>query len=172
LERSRGGRIAFDEVHHGETQRATGAGAIFQGPLLASVGLGAATVLLFLALSGRRIGRAVPAEDPSRVPTAADFVAAVGQLFERSRRRGAVARRYAEELKERVGAGTGIDRRLDDGEFVSALRGFGEVEAEAVRDVLQRARQLEAGAPSDADLLALARRVDAVERRWTAGADV
>ena len=169
LERARGGRIGFDEVHHGEGAGQVGAAAVFDGPVGIAAGLAALVLLLHLALSGRRLGRPLPVGDPSRVPSAGDFVTAMAQLYERSRLRGPVAAGYADELKARVSAATGIDRRLDDDAFCAALRGFGEDRAAEVAGALRRARGLAGGRPDDAALLRLARLIDEVERTWTAG---
>ncbi|HET9050918.1 MAG TPA: hypothetical protein VFO60_04395, partial [Candidatus Dormibacteraeota bacterium] len=127
-------------------------------------------VLAWLATSGRRLGRPVPAGDPAAVPTSRSFVDAMAQLYERSAHRGAVADRYAAELKDRVSAATGVDAHLEDPAFVAAIRGYGEARALEVEGALARARALAAGTPSDRDLVALAQAIDAVEARWTAGA--
>ena len=169
LERARGGHVGFDEVHHGEGAGAVGAAAVFNGPVGLAAALAASVLLLLLALSGRRLGRPLPAGDASRVPSAGDFVTALAQLYERSRLRGPVAGRYGDELKARVSAATGIERRLDDATFAGALRGYGEDRAAEVAETLRQARALAAGQPDDASLLGLARHVDDVERTWTAG---
>ena len=44
LQRARGGRISFDEYHHGEGAQTSGAGAIFDGPV------GLATLLIGLVV--------------------------------------------------------------------------------------------------------------------------
>ncbi len=165
LERSRGGRVAFDEVHHGEGA-AGGAGAVLSGPVGAAGLLAALVVLVHLAVTGRRLGRPVPAGDAARVPSAHEFVTAMAGLYGRSGRLGGVAERYATELKERVGAAAGIEPALDDAAFVDRLRGYGDARAGAVAAALARARSLAAARPGDAALLALAREVDDCERGW------
>ncbi|HEX6493517.1 MAG TPA: hypothetical protein VF112_08380, partial [Candidatus Dormibacteraeota bacterium] len=165
LERSRGGRVGFDEVHHGEGSSG-GAGAVLAGPVGAAGVLAALVVLALLGVNGRRLGRPVPAGDPARVPSAHEFVAAMARLHERSSRLGGVAERYAAELKERVGAAAGVEPGLDDDAFVDRLRGFGDARADAVAAALARARTLAAGRPGDDALLALAREVDAAERAF------
>ena len=168
VERARGGRVAFDEVHHGEGA-SQGAGAIFLGPIGLAGGL---AVLLFagaVGLAGRRVGRA-GAPAPESVPTMLGHIRAVAQLLERSRRRAGVAQRYADELKSRVGAAAGVDARLHDDAFIAALRGVEAARAEPVSAALTTARRLAAGRPRDAEVLSLALLVDDAERAWTAGA--
>jgi hypothetical protein len=169
IERSHGGRIAFDEFHHGE-RGAGGAQAALSGPVGLAGLLAAVAIFTFLALSGRRLGRAVPATDPSRVPSATEYVEAMGTLIERTAQRGAIASRYAEELKRRVGVATAIDARLDDEAFLALLESHDPVAVSPVRSALKHCRELAGGRPSDAQLVALARRVDEVEAAFAVGA--
>ena len=168
IDRARGGHVVFDEVHHGETASG-GASAALSGPVGVAGGLAAAAIFAFLLLSGRRLGRPVPAVDPARVPSASEYVDALGALIERTAQRGGIADRYAEELKQRVGAASAIDPRLDDATFLGVLEGYDAAAAERVREVLGRCRNLAAGRPSDAQLVALAREVDAVEAVFAVG---
>jgi len=168
VESARGDRVGFDEVHHLGTAGSGDQGltAVFQGPLLAAVLLAALVVLAYLVTSGRRLGRPLPRRDPARVPSVLEHIEAVGHLLSRSRERGAVAGRYAEELKLRVGRVTGVEPRLPDPDFVAALAGFGEDRARAAAVLLEQARQLAGRRPTEGDLLGLARRVDALEAEW------
>jgi len=168
VDSARGDRVGFDEVHHLGTAGSGDQGltAVFQGPLLAAVLLAVLVVLAYLVTSGRRLGRPLPRRDPARVPSVLEHIEAVGHLLSRSRERGAVAGRYAEELKLRVGRVTGVEPRLPDPDFVAALAGFGEDRARAAAVLLEQARQLAGRRPTEGDLLGLARRVDALEAEW------
>jgi hypothetical protein len=174
LERARGGAIGFDEVHHGEVNaNLGGAEAVFESPLGLALLLGVAAVVAFLALSGRRLGRPLPAGDAALVPTTASYIDAMAGLYARSRDRGAVASRYAEELKQRLAPGPAGDPGLGGDEaFITALAASRpELTANAAA-VLGRARALAAAAPDAAALLELARDVDDLERRWAEPAPV
>lgn len=166
LQRARGGRISFDEYHHGEGSGASGASAIFGGPVGLAALLVALVMLAALALNGRRLGK--PAQDGGRaaVPSAAAYVSAMGQLFSRSRQRGPIAARYSEELKRRIGSATGVDWHLDDASFCAAIDVSGDRGAPGLAALLAHARALAAGRPEESDLLRLARDVDACEREW------
>jgi hypothetical protein len=167
LQRARGGRISFDEYHHGEGTETSGAGAIFEGPVgLATLLLGF-VVLLAIALNGRRLGK--PAQDggDTQVPSAGSYVTAMGQLFARSRQRGPIAARYAEELKRRIGGATGVDWHLDDAVFCAAISVANPQAAGGLEALLAHARSLAAGRPEESELLRLARDVDAFEKQWT-----
>ena len=162
IERARGGHVVFDEFHHGEAGSG-GAVAALSGPVGVAGGLAAAAILTFLLLSGRRLGRAVPGGDPARVPSATEYVEAMGALIERTAQRGGVADRYAEELKRRVGAATAIDPRLGDDAFLALLEAHSPAAAGVVGAALARCRELAGGRPSGAQLVALAQLVDEVE---------
>jgi len=171
IERARGGRVVFDEFHHGEAGSG-GAQAALSGPVGIAGGLAGLAVLLYLLLSGRRLGRAMPAQDPSRVPSATEYVDAMGALIERTAQRGGVADRYADELKRRVGAATAVDPRLDDAAFLALLDAHDPGAAPPVRAALARCRELAAGRPTGAQLVALAREVDEVESSFAVGGAV
>jgi hypothetical protein len=168
LERARGGAIGFDEVHHGEVSTGPdGAAAVFESPLGLALLLAVAAVVVFLTLSGRRLGRPLPAGDAALVPTTASYIDAMAGLYARSRDRGAVASRYAEELRQRLAPGPAGDPGPGGDEaFVTALQGSRPDLAADAAAVLRRARALAAVAPDAATLLGLARDVDDLERRW------
>jgi hypothetical protein len=172
LERARGGHVAFDEFHHGEGGMAnTGAAAIFNGPVGLAAALTVVIVVLAIGLNGRRLGRPV-AIDTVTVPTAGAYMDAMGELLSRSRQRGGLAARYAEDLKRRVSLMSGVDAHRDDAAFVAELRAAGHDYADDVAALLTRARILAAGRPDEAELLTLARDVDALERRWAGAASL
>ena len=168
LQTARGDRVGFDDFHHLAPAGAgdQGLSAVSAGPLLAAILLAVLVGLLYLTTSGRRLGRPLPGRDPARVPSVLEHIEAVGHLLSRSRERGAVATRYAEELKLRVGRATGVGPHLPDPDFTAALAGFGAERARAAGGLLGEARRLAAGRPTEADLLGLARRVDALEAEW------
>lgn len=172
LRGARGRRVGFDEVHHQPPVGAGdyGLGAVFQGPLLAAALLGVVVILVLLLTGGRRLGRPLPRRDPSRVPSVLEHTSAVSHLLARSRDRGDVAGRYAEELKLRVGRAAGVDPRLPDPDFAAALSGFGEERTREAASLLGAARRLAAAHPTEAELVALARDVDALEAGWGAQA--
>ncbi|MBV8444592.1 MAG: hypothetical protein JOZ92_01615 [Candidatus Dormibacteraeota bacterium] len=169
LDRARGGRVGFDEFHHGEGASGTGAAAIFSGPMGAAAALAVVLAVMFLAINGRRLGRPVSAADSTRPPSAATYVDAVADLFSRSRRRGSVAAHYASELKQHVGRVTGIDPQLGDAAFVAAASASGFGGSEKLEAVLHSARRLADGNPDDASLLRLANDTVDLERQWSQG---
>ncbi len=167
LSRARGGHIAFDEFHHGESDTAAGAAGIFEGPLGIAAILAVALVVVTLAITGRRIGRPMASTDAALVPSATTYVSAMGDLFARSRQRGMIAARYADELKRVVGESTGVAAGLDDSAFVAVLAAAGDARSADVAALLRRARELAAAQPDERALLRLARDVAVAEQEWT-----
>lgn len=174
LERARGGAIGFDEYHHGEVSAAAdGAAAVFESPLGLALLLCVASILVFLVLSGRRLGRPLAGHDVALVPTTASYIDAMAGLYARSRDRGAVAGRYGDELRERLSSGAPARPGPDgDADFVTALRIIRPELAGEVASVLQRARTLAEARPDAGALLSLAHDVDELERRWAEPATV
>jgi hypothetical protein len=168
LQRARGGRIDFDEYHHGEGAQTSGASVIFDGPVGLAMILVGLVVLLAIALNGRRLGKPAHEGGETAVPSATAYVTAMGQLFARSRQRGPIAARYAEELKRRIGAATGVDAHLDDAAFCAAVSVTNTQTGTALAALLAHARSLASGRPDESELLRLARDVDACERQLTA----
>jgi hypothetical protein len=166
LQRLRGKSIGFDEYHHGESNAVSGAGAIFDGPVGLAALLVVLVVLLAVALNGRRLGKPASDAGVSTIPSATAYVTAMGQLFSRSRQRGPIAARYADELKRRIGSTTGVDSHLDDAAFCAAIAMSGDRGAPALAALLAHARALASGRPDESELLRLARDVDACERAW------
>jgi hypothetical protein len=87
-------------------------------------------------------------------------------LYSRSRDRGAVATRYADELKRRLATGVGADPGGTDAAYVAAVAATRPDLGDEVATLLQRARSLASSRPDAAALLAFARDVDALEGRW------
>lgn len=164
LSRARGGRIAIDEFHHGECDAALGALSIFDGPLGVAAALAVALTLVAFAITGRRVGHPAPATDAAVVPSATTYVSAMGDLFARSRQRGMIAARYADELKRVVGGSTGVSPGLDDDAFVAALAAAGNERVADIAALLRRAGELAAARPGERELLRLARDVAVAER--------
>jgi hypothetical protein len=168
IERARGGAIAFDEYHHGEqSSSANGVSAIFDSPLGLALLLAMAAVIVHLGVSGRRLGPPVAAGDAGLVPSTATYINAMAGLYARSGDRRAVAARYAEELKRRIGRSIGVDPTADDGSFTIAAAAFRPDLEPRLRAVLLRAGTLSAASPDANALLSLARDVDELERQWS-----
>lgn len=165
LERARGGHIGFDEYHHGEQATApSGASAIFVSPVGLALALAVAAAVLVLAVRGRRLGPAVAADGVTPVPTTASYIESMAALFARSDDRGAVATRYAAELRRRLG--TGLGEAATDEAVTRTLSERRPDLGPRAAAALALARRLAAAKPSAAQLLTLAREVDDIERAY------
>ncbi len=102
-----GRRVIFDEIHHGYSL-GDGARALLLGTPLGLVTIMCAVLLLvFLITSGRRLGRPLPPPELVSVRTTDDHLDAVAQLYARARDRRAVAARYLQQLRARIGPPAG-----------------------------------------------------------------
>jgi len=169
MENSRGPRVGFDEFHHGSSGTTSflgpGLGDVFSGPLGLAALLGIVLGMLALAVNGRRLGKPVQSGDPAKVPSAVDRIADLTELFERAGDRGPIVARYVDELKQRVSTLTGVDARLPDNAFLTALQA-GPIEE--TRVVILQGRQLELSKPSSQTLVTYAERVVELESTWSA----
>jgi hypothetical protein len=100
-----GRTVLFDEIHHGY-QLGNGTAALLWGTTLgASALVLAALCLLFLASSGRRLGRPLPAAQLLARRGTADHLEAVANLYSRTGDRRAIAERYRSELATAIATG-------------------------------------------------------------------
>ena len=115
LQRARGGRISFDEYHHGEGNPDQRRRGDLRRPGRACDAAHRRSWCCWRSRS-TAAASASPSQDggAAAVPSASAYVTAMGQLFARSRQRGPIAARYADELKRRIGSATGVDWHLDD----------------------------------------------------------
>ena len=168
VEHARGGRIGFDEFHHGSSGSGQilglGMDQIFVGPLGLATLIAIILVALYLVLKGRRLGAALPRRDPALVPTASDRLDALSQLVARAGDKGAIARDYVEELKGHVGSITGAPSSDSDAAFIAVLSAGPVAETERL---IARGRTLENSKPSERQLVAFAHDVVDLEQRWS-----
>ncbi|MGC8472860.1 MAG: hypothetical protein ACP5PW_00425, partial [Candidatus Dormibacteria bacterium] len=101
-----GGRnVLFDEIHHGY-QLGDGTAALLWGTTLGASGVVlAALCLLFLASTGRRLGRPLPTAQLLARRGTEDHLEAVANLYSRTGDRRAIAERYRSELAAAIAAG-------------------------------------------------------------------
>jgi hypothetical protein len=119
-----GGRILFDEYHHG----------YFTPPSLRSLLFGTAWgqailyVLAVLALyflaTGRRFGRPVPLREETTRRSSAEYVESMADLFRRSRKRGFILDHYGTMFKRRLARPYGINPHLEDEQFVMEMEAY------------------------------------------------
>jgi hypothetical protein len=152
-----GGRVQFDEIHHGYVTPPSTASAL-SGPWGWAALYAAGTVALYLALTGRRFGRPVPLREESARRSSAEYVESMADLFQRGGKRAYVLGHYRAAFKRRLAKPYGVNPRLDDDELVRALGQAGDVDEPALRALLAR---LGAPSPAEGELLRVVADADA-----------
>jgi hypothetical protein len=157
--------IGFDEARHGFGTAPSVSGWLFGTAagwgLLLAVGL----TMVFLALRGRRFGRAVPIPEERLRREPVEYIQAMANLFRRSGHRVEMLRHYRGQLRRRLSERYSVDPHLSDVELVKTVA-FREpsIDEAALRGVLRRLSD-ERG--SEQDLVSAALDVDEWLRRLT-----
>jgi hypothetical protein len=153
-----GGRVVFDEFHHGYRQPrtlTTWLKTTAQGRSLIYVG---GVVFLFLLVGGRRFGRPLTWSRATSRRAPAEYVQAMANLFRRGGKDVAVLRHYHSALKRGLAQSHRLDPTLDDETFVAQLAlAQPDVDCEALLKLLQKTGKNKTNA---GELLALAQEVD------------
>ena len=161
-----GGRILFDEYHHGLVAPPAPTDGLLRTPW-GWAGVYAATVTaLFLLLGGRRFGRAVPLKEERERRSSAEYVESIADLYQRSGKRAYMLRHFYADFKRRLAQPYGINPQVDDREFVYQLARVRPIEEAALLALLA---QLRATPASDAELLRVVAAADAFIHAQTHG---
>lgn len=130
--------IAFDEYHHGYVRPPVEFTAVlFTQPWGWAALYGMGATVLYLALRGRRLGRAVPAESSQR-RTVAEYVSSMAGLFRRAGQRDAIRRHYRREFRRQLAQPGGFDPELPAEEFARQLARYQPVDPADLTDLLRR----------------------------------
>jgi hypothetical protein len=154
-----GGRIQFDEYHHGFFAPPS-TGTILVGSPWGWAAVYAVTAIaLYLILSGRRFGRPIPLKEEVMRRSSAEYVESMADLFQRGGKRAYILRHYHATFKRRLARPYGINPQLDDREFVRELARFREVDEPALLALLARLRSERT---SEADMVRTVAEADAL----------
>jgi hypothetical protein len=145
-----GGRLIFDEYHHGFVRAPSLGGLLLGSPWGWAVIYAALVAAAYVALSGRRFGRPVPLREETARRSSAEYLESMASLLRRGRKSGYILAHYRAALKRRLARPHGISPSLDDDAFVAALAAARPLDAAALRALLARMRQHAVG---EADLL-------------------
>jgi hypothetical protein len=135
-----GGRVLFDEFHHGYMRPPSSAGAALGTPWGWAGAYAALVVAIYLILSGRRFGRPVPLREEVRRRSSAEYVESIADLLLRGGKRGYMLRHYHTAFKRRLARPYGINPALDDTEFVRELARARMVDETHLLSLLSRLR--------------------------------
>jgi hypothetical protein len=154
--------VQFDEYHHGLTEHGTLFRRLVVEPWGWAVLAAAAALFGYVALAGRRFGRARP--DPSEAPPRGrgEYVATLAEALRQGRRADWLRRAYTGQLRRALARRFQVAADLPPRDFAAALA-LRRPDAAALADPLAR---LEAPTHlDDARLLDLMRRADRVRAR-------
>jgi hypothetical protein len=154
--------VQFDEYHHGLTEHGTLFRRLVVEPWGWALLVAAAAVFGYLALAGRRFGRARPDPREAAPRGRGEYVATLADALRRGRRADWLRRAYAAQLRRALARRFHVAADLPPNDFAAALA-LRRPEATALADPLAR---LEAPAGlDDASLLDLMRRADRLRAR-------
>jgi hypothetical protein len=156
-----GGRIVFDEVHHGFVSEPSLRALLFGTPWGWAILYGAATAAGYLALTGRRFGRPVPLRAEAQRRSSAEYLESMAGLLRRAGKVDYAQAHFHSSFKRRLARAHGLNPRLDDAAFVESLADADSGLARAAQPILAR---LAAPAGSEAELLSVVAAADELLR--------
>ncbi|MCS6839917.1 MAG: DUF4350 domain-containing protein [Roseiflexus sp.] len=153
-----GGRILFDEYHHGLTAPPLPTDGLLSTPWGWAGTYVAVATALFLLLGGRRFGRAVPLREETARRSSAEYLDSMADLYQRGGKRHYMLRHFYADFKRRLAKPYGINPQLEDREFVHQMARARSINEAALLALLA---QLRATPASDAELLRVVAAADA-----------
>lgn len=133
-----GGRVLFDEYHHGFFTPPSTTNTIFSSPWGWAAAYATTAVALYLILSGRRFGKPIPLKEEVTLRSSAEYVESMADLFQRGGKRQYILQHYHRNFKRQLARPYGINPKLDDDAFVRELARFRDVDEAAVLALLNR----------------------------------
>jgi hypothetical protein len=140
-----GGRIQFDEYHHGYFTPPSTTRIVLGSPWGWAAAYALIAIALYLILSGRRFGRPVPLREEVVRRSSAEYVESMADLFQRGGKRSYILRHYYTTFKRRLAKPSGVNPQLGDQEFVGELARFREIDQPALLALLARLQNQQAG---------------------------
>jgi hypothetical protein len=140
-----GGRIQFDEYHHGYFTPPSTTTIVLGSPWGWAATYAVLAIALYLILSGRRFGKPIPLKEEIARRSSAEYVESMADLFQRGGKRAYILRHYHAAFKRRLAKPSGVNPQLADAEFVRELGRFREVDEPALLAMLGRLRSERVG---------------------------
>jgi hypothetical protein len=152
-----GGRVVFDEIHHGFVGQPSLRGLLIETPWGWATLYGLAVAAGYLALTGRRLGRPMPLTIETARRSSAEYLTSMAGLLRRAGKGVYIQNHFRASFKRRIARASGLSPDQGDEELVAALAQTRPADARAVAELLARM----AGPPGDDKaLLALVRDAD------------
>jgi hypothetical protein len=135
-----GGRIQFDEYHHGFFRPPSTTRIVFGSPWGWAAAYAVLALALYLILSGRRFGRPTPLREEVARRSSAEYVESMADLFQRGGKRAYILSHYHGAFKRRLAKPLGVNPQLPDEEFTRELARHRELDEGALLAMLARLR--------------------------------
>lgn len=137
-----GGRILFDEWHHGFHTPPSVRSVLLSHPWGQALIYALVVVALYMALTGRRFGKPIPLREEVAFRSSAEYVESMADLFQRGRKRDFIVQHYYTSFKRRLAKPYGINPKLDDAAFVAELARYADdVDEQKLLALLHRLRR-------------------------------
>ncbi len=133
-----GGRILFDEYHHGFFEPPSFRSILFSTPWGWALIYALAVLALYAILTGRRFGRPVPLLEEVRLRSSAEYVESMADLLQRGRKTRFIQEHYYTSFKRRLARPYGINPHLEDDAFVAELARYRELDHAKLLGLLTR----------------------------------
>lgn len=157
-----GGRIRFDEIHHGFVSQPSLRGLLMGSPwgwaILYALLIGAA----YLVATSRRFGRPVPLREEVARRSSAEYLESMAGLLRRGGKRAYIAAHFRAALKRRLARPAGLAPTEDDAAFVGELAALRSIDAATLSRLLARLRRPDL---SEQELLSTIAETDRLEAR-------
>lgn len=159
-----GSEIAFDEYHQGLTEHGTLSARIAREPWGWAIMYVSVLTLLYLAVSGRRFGRAIQPAPIAMLRSRAEYVATMGAMLRRGNHHDWLRSQYVVQLKRALGTRYHVRADQPAREFVAAIGARGG-QAEQLGPLLER---LESSQPlGERETIELMRDVETIQNGMT-----
>ncbi len=123
-----GGRIQFDEYHHGFFTPPSTTRLVLGSPWGWAAAYAVLVVALYLLLSGRRFGRPVPLKEELTRRSSAEYIESMADLFQRGGKRSYILQHYHAAFKRKLAGPLGANPQLPDEEFVRELARYRDLD--------------------------------------------
>lgn len=153
-----GSQVVFDEYHHGFLTERDLRTLLYETPWGWSLLYAAIIIFLYIALTGRRFGAAIPLSRALGRSTA-EYVVSMAALFRRAHKRDYIRMHYYRELKRVLARKYTVNPKLENEQFVNELMLRTNIDGPRLLNLLNR---LERTSLSESQLLAAAREVDTI----------
>jgi hypothetical protein len=154
-----GGRIVFDEYHHGFISEPSLRALLLGTPLGWATLYGAAAIAGYLLLTGRRFGKPIPLREEASRRSSAEYLESMAGLLRRAGKVGDAQEHFRASLKRRLARAHGLNPQLDDSAFVESLSEASPGQGRAAQAILAR---LATPVASEGELLRLVAEADAL----------